>query len=241
MGPPAYPHRSSASENPIAPLGHHLQDSTHIADDVLTAGFTYRNFRLEASGFHGREPDEFRWNIDSGRIDSWSARATLNPARNWSFQYSVAKLTSPETLNPGQDIRRMTASLMYNRPLHRGNWSSLALWGRNQVLENGNVGNSYLFESTVRFVERNSAWVRLENVDRTTELFSGGSPLALNDLYSARVQAYTAGYDREVFNIPHISTAFGGQLTLYGVPALLRGDYGAHPVGGVMFLRFRVR
>ena len=35
MGPAAYPHRASASENPIAPLGHHLQDSTHIAADVI--------------------------------------------------------------------------------------------------------------------------------------------------------------------------------------------------------------
>lgn len=38
MGPTAYPHRASASENPLAPLGHHLQDSTHIADDVITTG-----------------------------------------------------------------------------------------------------------------------------------------------------------------------------------------------------------
>src|SRR5437899_6036339 len=60
MGPTAYPHRTSASEDPIAPLGHHLQDSTHIADDVVTAGLTYKSARFETSGFHGREPDEFR-------------------------------------------------------------------------------------------------------------------------------------------------------------------------------------
>ena len=64
FGPPAYPHRASASEDPIAPLGHHSEDSTHIASDVITLGITHRNFRLEASGFHGREPDEDRWNVD---------------------------------------------------------------------------------------------------------------------------------------------------------------------------------
>src|SRR5438132_5569470 len=42
MGPTAYPHRASASENPMAALGHHLEDSTHIADDVITAGVTYK-------------------------------------------------------------------------------------------------------------------------------------------------------------------------------------------------------
>ena len=77
MGPTAYPHRASASENPIAPLGHHLEDSTHVSDDVITAGFTYKRARIEASGFHGREPDEFRWDIDSGKVHSWSIRAHL--------------------------------------------------------------------------------------------------------------------------------------------------------------------
>ncbi len=167
MGPAAYPHRASASEDPIAPLGHHFQDSTHIAADVVTLGITHRSLRLEASGFHGREPDEFRWNINSGKIDSWSARVTANPGQNWSLQYSIAQLHSPEELAPDEDIRRMTASVQYNRPLPRGNWASLLLWGRNQDISGGNVGNSYLLESTVRFFDRNYAWTRIENVDRT--------------------------------------------------------------------------
>jgi hypothetical protein len=70
MGPSAYAHRASASENPVASLGHHLQDSTHIANDVVTGGLAYKSVRFEFSGFHGREPDEFRWDIDSGAIDS---------------------------------------------------------------------------------------------------------------------------------------------------------------------------
>src|SRR5438874_393218 len=57
MGTIGFPHRASASEDPLAPLGHHLQDSTHIADEVITVGLTRGNFRLEASGFHGAEPD----------------------------------------------------------------------------------------------------------------------------------------------------------------------------------------
>ena len=130
MGPTAYPHRASASEDPIAPLGHHLQDSTHIADDVITTGMAYKIARFEASGFHGREPDEFRWDIDSGKIDSWSIRASVNPAHNWSAQYSFAHLTSPEALHPNEDIDRMTASVIYNHAPARGNWASTLLWGR---------------------------------------------------------------------------------------------------------------
>ena len=241
MGPTAYPHRASASEDPIAPLGHHLQDSTHIAADVITVGITHRNLRLEASGFHGREPDEFRWNINSGKIDSWSARVTYNPAQNWSTQYSIAQLRSPESLAPEEDIRRMTASVQYNRPLKKGNWASLLLWGRNEDLAGGNIGNSYLLESTLRFFERNYIWTRIENVDRTNELLLGENPEppGFNERFFTRVQAYTLGYEREVGHIPHLSTALGGQFTWYGVPSNLKPTYGEHPVGGIVFLRVR--
>jgi hypothetical protein len=243
MGPPAYPHRASASEDPIAPLGHHLQDSTHIASDVITVGFTHRSFRLEASGFHGREPDEDRWDIDSGEIDSWSTRVTVNPGQNWSFQYSVSQLHSPEELAPTEDLRRMTASVIYNRPLHNGNWNSMALWGRNQSLQDGNVGNSYLLESTLRLLSRNNIWTRIENLDRTNELLVGERflPPDFTERYFTRVQAYTAGYDRELGHIPHLSTALGAQLTWYGVPEVLQPFYGSHPFGVVAFVRLRAR
>jgi hypothetical protein len=241
IGPIAYPHRVSASEDPIAPLGHHLQDSTHIAYDVITVGLTHSILRFEASGFHGREPDEHRWIIESHAIDSWSARVTLNPGQNWSFQYSIAGLTSPEALAPTENVRRMTSSLIYNRPLRSGNWASMLLWGRNQSLLDGNVGNSYLLESTLQFLTRNHAWTRIENVDRTNELLLGENPLppSFVERYFTRVQAYTAGYDRDLGHIPHLSTALGGQFMWYGVPQDLKPDYGSHPIGFVVFLRVR--
>jgi hypothetical protein len=241
MGPSAYPHRASASENPVAALGHHLQDSTHIADDVITVGFTHRAVRVEASAFHGREPDENRWDLDSGKIDSWSTRFTVNPARNWSAQYSIGHLTSPEDLHPAEDMRRMTASVMYNRPLAHGNWASTILWGRNTVLPKNEIFNSYLAESTLRFAEKNYVWTRIENVDRTNELLLGKvvEPPGFDEKFLARIQAYTLGYDHDFDLIPHLATAIGGQFTWYGTPDLLKTVYGQHPVGGMLMLRFR--
>jgi hypothetical protein len=243
MGPTAYPHRASASENPIAPLGHHLQDSTHIANDVITIGLTHRAFRIEASGFHGREPDEFRWNLDSGKIDSWSTRFTANPAQNWSLQYSMANLASAEALHPDEDVRRMTASVMYNRPLTRGNWASTLLWGRNINLPANLVWNSYLAESTLRFKDRNYIWGRFENVDRTNELLLDGNPEppGFSEGIVGRVQAYTLGYSREFNVIPYVSTSLGAQVNWYGVPEVLKPIYGSHPVGGMIYLRLRPR
>jgi hypothetical protein len=241
MGPVAYPHRMSAAENPVAPLGHHLQDSTHIANDVTTVSLAHQNVRLEVSGFHGREPDEHRWNIDSGTLDSWSARLTFNPGQNWSFQYSIAKLHSPEALQPTEDVRRMTASLMYNRPLSRGNWSSMLLWGRNQSLSDGNVGNAYLLESALGFASRNNVWTRIENVDRTNALLLGETvePPNFRERYFTRVQAYTLGYDREIGQFPHLSIAIGGQITWYKLPENLKQTYDSNPRGGIVFLRLR--
>src|SRR5262249_2947484 len=217
MGPAAYAHRASASENPLSPLGHHLQDSTHIASDVLTAGVTYKRVRLELSGFHGREPDEFRWDLDSGAIDSWSTRLTVQPAANWSAQYSFAKLHSPEALNPEENLDRMTASLMYNRPFRNGNWSSTLLWGRNHFVSTGENLNGYLAESTLQFRRNERVWGRIENVDRTNELLLDHQPepIGFEEHFLARVQAYTIGYDHEFHFIPYVATAVGGQVTFY--------------------------
>jgi hypothetical protein len=241
MGPSAYAHRASASENPVATLGHHLQDSTHIADDVVTGGLAYKNARIEFSGFHGREPDEFRWDIDSGAIDSWSTRFTVQPGQNWSAQYSFAHLASPEQLHPEDDVQRMTASMSYNRPFTKGRWTSTLLWGRNRVLQTGQIANGYLAESTLQFAEDNHMWTRIESADRSSELLLGkqAEPPGFNEQFLARIQAYTAGYDRDFPMIPGLSTALGAQVTFYGKPDFLTPIYGQHPLGVILFLRVR--
>ncbi len=247
IGPEAFAHRVSAREDTLAPLGHHLQDSTHIAYDVVTVGWAYKVARVEFSGFHGREPGENRWTIEAGNVDSWSTRLTVNPLPNWSGQYSIARLHSPEALFPDEDQLRMTASVTYNRPITRGGdeaWGNSAttlLWGRNLTLPGGEIYNSYLAESTLRFLRHNYTWTRIENVDRTNELLNGENPLppGFEEHFLARIQAYTFGYDREFAVIPHISSAIGGQVTLYGKPASLDPIYGDHPAGVLLFVRFR--
>lgn len=245
IGPTAYPHRASAMENPVAPLGHHQEDSTHIADDVVTVGFTRGMVRLEGSGFHGREPNEHRWQVQQGAIDSWSTRLTVQPRQNWSGQYSYGRIHSPEQLFPTENQERMTASVMYNRPLGdgaKGNWASTAAWGQTHSLGDNVIQNSYLFESLLRFATRNNVWTRMEDVDRTTELLLGENPLppGFEEEPAGRVQAYTFGYSRDFDLVSHLGTAIGGQVTAYTVGSRLRPVYGTDPVGVVVFLRMRV-
>src|SRR3984957_19257885 len=158
IGPTAYPHRASAFENPVGTLGHHQEDSTHISYDVITLGFTQGIARIEASGFHGREPNEHRWQVQQGAIDSWSTRLTVQPGQNWSGQYSYARIHSPEALFPTENQERMTASVMYNRPIQHGNWASTIAWGRTRSLTDNVIQNSYLLESTLRFAKDNYVW-----------------------------------------------------------------------------------
>lgn len=243
IGPIAYPHRASAIEIPVATLGHHQQDSTHIADDVLTAGLTVGWLRMEASGFHGREPNEHRWQMQQGTMDSWSVRATVQPGQNWSGQYSLGRLHSPEALNPGSDQKRQTASVMYNRPLaNDGNWVTSLVWGRTREVPGSLVENSYLLESTLRFARRNYAFTRLEMADRTTELIWGEKPLPpdFEEQSAGRVQAYTFGYDRDIGHVSHLDSALGAQGTFYKPGSQLRPLYGADPAGFVLFVRLRL-
>jgi hypothetical protein len=241
IGPTAYAHRASALENPLATLGHHQEDSTHISDDVVTAGLTYRGARLEVSAFHGRAPDENRWTISQGGIDSWSSRFTVQPGKNWSAQYSYARIRSPEALFPNEDQERMTASVMYNRPLRFGNWASTLLWGRTRSLPENSIFNSYLMESTVRFHKSSYAWTRIESVERSNELILGENPLppGFEEEPIGRVQAYTVGYDHDIDVVPHLASTLGAQVTAYGVPEALRAVYGLHPAGFAVFIRLR--
>jgi hypothetical protein len=243
LGPPAFMHRSSASENPSAPLSHHLQDSTHISFGVLTTGFTYRWFKLEGSIFNGREPDENRYNFEAHPWNSRSARFTFSPNNNWAMQVSYGFLKRPEAAEPATDIRRATASLQYNRPLKHGNWASAFIWGRNHTSSPGEIHNlnGYTFESTVNFLDKNYFYTRLELVDKD-ELLRTVDRVRLGVTQthpSFRIGAYTFGAARDIWDTKRISMAIGSDLTFYSTPSVLNPLYGNNPVSWKLFLRLR--
>ena len=232
LGPVAYPHRASAAELPQATLGHHWQDSTHIADNVTTAGIKYKWIRLEASGFFGTEPDENRWQINWGPMNSYSARLSLLPSKNWVAQVSAGRLAKPERESPG-DVIRTTASLEYTRPMAAGNaWSSSLIWGRNHDTFTQHNLNSYLAETVYPFSRKNFVTGRIELLDKD-ELFATGNTF--------RIGAYTAGYTRDIGTVKDIESGVGANLTAYSLPPSIKPFYGDHPWGVNMYLRFRLK
>ena len=232
LGPVTYIHRASAAELPLAPLGHHLQDSTHTSFGVVTTGFVIDRVKLEASAFNGREPNEQRWSIQLGALDSWSGRAFVAPARNWTAQYSLGRLEDPEALEPGSQWRQ-TASIEYNRVFDGGSWATSLVWGRVHKIATGADLNSYLVESTANFRNRNYVFTRFELVDKD-ELFPEATVPA-----SYRIGAYTVGGVRDLIQNKTWQMGLGADVTLYSKPGTLDDAYGNRPVSFQVFLRFR--
>ena len=232
LGPVTYLHRASAAELPMAPLSHHLQDSTHTSFGVVTTGFVIDRVKLEASAFNGREPNEERWSIQLAALDSWSGRAWVAPSRDWAAQYSIGRLEHPEALEPGSQWRQ-TASVEYNRPIRGGGWASTFVWGRVHKIATDRTLNSYLLESTLNFKERNYAFSRLELVDKD-ELFPQA---AVHPVY--RIGAYTLGGVRDLVQNRAWQLGLGADVTFYSKPGTLNTAYGERPVSFQIFLRIR--
>jgi len=232
LGPVTYIHRASAAELPMAPLSHHLQDSTHTSFGVVTTGFLIDRVKLEASAFNGREPNEQRWSIQLAPLDSWSGRAIVAPGRNWAAQYSIGRLEHPEALEPGSQWRQ-TASVEYNKPLQDGSWATTAIWGRVHKIATGVNLNSYLLESTLNFRRRNYVFIRLELVDKDELLQELVIPS------TDRIGAYTFGGVRDLIQNKAWQMGLGADVTFYSKPESLDSAYGNSPVSFQVFLRFR--
>jgi len=199
---------------------------------VITSGLVFWRAKVEGSAFNGREPNEERWSIQLNPLDSWSVRGSIAPSRNWTTQYSYGLLLHPEAAEPG-DERRQTASIEYNRPFAGGDWASSVVWGRKLKIPSNTILNSYLFESTVNFRERNYAFTRLELVDKD-ELFPEAPT---HPAY--RIGAYTFGGVRDLVHRPSWQLGLGADVTFYSKPAVLDSSYGSNPVSFQIFLRLR--
>jgi hypothetical protein len=231
LGPVTYIHRTSAAELPLAPLGHHLQDSTHTSFGVVTTGLVIDRVKIEGSAFNGHEPNEERWSIQLAALDSWSVRGSVAPGRNWTAQYSIGHLDHPEALEPWNQWRQ-TASVEYNRPLAAGNWATSLVWGRVHEIGTGIILNGYLLESTLNFLWRDYVFTRMELVDKS-ELF----PPAEQPAY--RIGAYTFGGTRDLVQTRAYQLGLGADVTVYSKPAALDAAYGDYPVSFQIFLRVR--
>lgn len=234
LGPPAFMHRASGEDDPEAPISHHWLDSTHVTYGVVTLGYSYQQLKFEVSAFHGREPDQFRYNIETGRLDSASARVSWNPSDDWSLQLSQGYIHSPEELQPQVNQHRTTASAIYDRPLDDGNWATTLAWGRDDDRP-GHALNAFLAESAVTLQATHTVFTRLERVQED-ELFTGVLPLAGEVL---GVTKLSVGYIHDWPLAPHLYFGLGGLISLYDLPAAANPVYG-NPHSYMAFARLKL-
>jgi hypothetical protein len=235
LGPPAFMHRFSGADNPEAPISHHWLDSTHITYGVVTLGYIAGGFKLEGSAFRGREPDQDRYNIETGALDSASVRLSYNPDRNWSLQISRGHIVSPESLEPDVNVNRTTASVMYNQPFGANNWQTLLAWGRNAA-STGITTDSWLLESAVSFSKTHTVFGRVERSDKN-ELFDQGSPLAGETF---QVGKLSLGYIYDFPAVGHFKMGIGALVSKYSLPGELESSYGSDPTSYMIFARVKI-
>ncbi len=237
LGPTAFPHRISAISDPLAPLGHHWQDSTHIAFGVVTAGVFTRHVKLEGSWFNGREPDENRWNLDLRVPDSSSGRLTWDPNASWSLQGSYGYLSSPESVDPTLSLHRVTASAVYNQRMgDEANWATTFVFGEN-IASDGPPTHSFLVESNWNTDGHHVVYGRAEYVRKT------GHDLVLPpELEDSGFNVGMLGLGYVYYLGPFASMAPG--IGVRGTAGLVEGAldpfYGTRlPVGAMIFVQLR--
>ena len=232
LGPVAYPHRLSAMPNPIAPIGHHWLDASHITFGVVTTGVFTSRWKAEASVFNGREPDEDRWDLDLASLNSFSGRFTFAPAPDVAVQISAGHLNDAEagegTL-PRVDVDRMTASITYHRRVGGQNfWANTLAWGRNE--ENGTATHAFLAETSLTLADRTVWFGRAEVVGKTSH------DLHADEFHSVLpVGKLQGGYTRYLANVSGFLVGVGGHVSAGIVTDELKPRYGSRANLGVGF------
>lgn len=237
LGPPAFMHRTSGLDIPEAPITHHWLDSTHITFGVVTAGVVVSNWKLEASAFRGREPDQHRFDIEAPKLDSFSARLSWNPVRELSMQVSFGRLRSPEGLEPNVDEDRITASATYTQPFGDGNlWSSTFAWGR-KILRPGETLDGFMLESALILKKTYTLFLRAERIAQT-ELHHDEPALHGRVL---PVHKISIGGIWDFYRSEHVRAGVGALISKYALPGELQPLYGSDPTSGMIFARIKVQ
>jgi hypothetical protein len=232
FGPPAFMHRESIMDSPEAPISHHWLDSTHISFGVMTAGVVLDRVKLEVSRFNAREPDQRRWNIETGPLDSTAVRLSWNPTATLALQGSWGRFKDPEQLEPGVDQKRLSASALYAREIAPGwKFAGTLAWGRK--IQEHHSDDAYVAEASLK----HDSWTffgRGEMADNRELILGQDGP-------AYRVGKVSAGAVRDFRIAQHLSIGAGGLAALNFVREPLSSLYGGkHPIGAMGFLRLKL-
>jgi hypothetical protein len=232
FGPPAFMHRDAILDSPEAPITHHWLDSTHISFGVLTGGIVLDRVKVEVSRFNGREPDQHRWNIETGPLDSTAVRVSWNPTRTLSLQGSWGHFVDPEELEPGVNQKRWSASALWSSEVAPG-WkvATTLAWGRKSA--HGHNDDAVAAEASLKHAQ----WT----IFGRGEMTENRELTDVEDGPAYRVGKASLGALRDFKIAEHFSLGVGGLFSVDFVPDALAPSYGGHnPTGAMAFVRLKL-
>jgi hypothetical protein len=237
-GPIAFMHRITGMVNPDAPLGHHIgQDVGHITSTVIGGSLKLGATHIEASTYHGTEPEPESVDLPIGKPDSVSVRLIQDFNKECTGMISFARVNQPEPEQP--DIQyegRYSASLYWHDPVS-AEWTlyNTFIYGMvtqyDHTTHLSSFAKEFLFEGP-----RPRIWGRLEVLQRApAEL---GIPVASDSNSPQWVGALTLGYTHKLASWPDsVELGLGGSVTKDWLPSDFISTYGGNPWSGKIFLQ----
>jgi hypothetical protein len=234
LGPVAFMHRQSAAGLPFAPLGHHTFDATHVSFGVVSASLDLGRLTLEGSLFNGREPDDERWDLDLGRLDSFAGRVWFRPSEGWEFQGSTGRLRDAEYAEAG-DVQRTSVSMGWIRNQPDGFDAWTAGWGMNAA--HGEHRQGTFGEFTV---ERAGVFAAARLDVQQLELEKWLPHTAVDHHQAGTAVAFSVGGGRRLLAGRGFEGVLAFQVTVNRSPEALRSTHGAAPTAGLVYFRLRL-
>jgi hypothetical protein len=236
-GPIPFMHRPTGMMNPDAPLGHHIgQDVSHITSTVIGASLKLGDTRIEASTFHGAEPEPTKVDLPIGVPDSGAIRLIEQFSQTFMAMGSFAYVNDPETHDPDIPFVLRFGASGYNRVRLSESWSfyNSLIYGGITRYDHASLLNSVTEEFWFSGGAPN-IWGRIEAVQRTPDelQISGAS-----DRNAGRwVGALSLGYTHNFLNVAGLQVGAGGSVTKNILPDEYQASYGGNPWSGRIFVQ----
>lgn len=217
--------RNSGIDFAEAPFGYDLHETTHDSTSVVTAGYSTSWLAVEASAFHDAATTGDHTELDTGGIDSHSARVTLM-SPSFALQLSRGEL--------GEEERARTvtsASLTYGSRVA----AVTAQWTQREHETVRAAETAYGLEVALRG-SRSTVMLRAEWLDRPAGFPFPELPVGAG---VERETHYTAGYVFDVLTGGNYRAGIGVNIDYRTQTRDLEHFYGHKPQGIYTFVRLR--
>ena len=195
--------------------------------------------QLEGSWFNGREPDQFRWNIETRKFDSWSARLSLQPAAGAVDAGQLRRSEEPGAARAGGSGPANDGLDHLSAEAGAGHWATTLACGRNRKSgpETNTSEPGWLLESTYVIRDTHTFFARAEQVEERRAVRAKDIRCTARPSASASSRSATSTTSPGPGRSTGASAAWSG---FFDAPPRLDPYYGSSPRSYMVFLQGRL-